>query len=104
LKAELPRILGLLGAAFMVIGLVGTIVLVATDSSCNSVTSLQGGSVAGSGFCGHAHGLLSASFIVLVVGALLLAVGALVLPTLRTRDARQAALDAAQPADPPEPD
>jgi hypothetical protein len=90
LKAELPRLFVLLGIGLMVVGLIGTIALVASDSSCNSATNLQSlsTSMAASGFCAHADGLLTVGFLTLVVGAALLITGGMVLPTLRTRDAR----------------
>jgi hypothetical protein len=77
----------------MILGALATIGFVAGDSTCNGATNLSspsGGPTTGS-FCGHAHGLLTVSFIVLVIGALLVTVGSLVLPILRDRDARQAA-------------
>ena len=92
LRAELPRILVVLGIGFMIIGLVATIALVASDSGCNAATNLSspgGGPTSGS-FCGHAHGFLTVSFLTLVAGAGLLAIGSMILPTLRQRDARRA--------------
>jgi hypothetical protein len=107
LRAELPRFLVLLGIGFMVIGLIATIALVASDSSCNAGTNLSGGGpidMSGNAFCGHAHGFEAISFLLLVAGAGMLTIGGLILPTLRTRDARQAELEASQPQDQPLPD
>lgn len=95
LRPELPRVLVLLGIGFMILGAVAIIGFVAGDSTCNAATNLSSpGGVPSTGtgsFCGHAEGLLGASFAVLVVGALLLTWGAMVMPTLRARDARRAA-------------
>lgn len=91
LREELPRILVLLGIAFMVLGVLATIGLVAGDSSCNAATNLSdAGGVPAPGFCGHVAGFEAVSFSVLVLGALLVAFGSMVLPTLRERDARRA--------------
>ncbi len=97
LHLQLPRVLSLLGLGLMIVGTIATIGFVATDSSCNSVTNpalVYGGQVAGSpstsSFCGHRHGFLTISFLTLVAGAILLLIGTMVLPTLRSRDARLA--------------
>ena len=97
LRAELPRILVLLGIAFMILGAIATIGFVAGDSSCNSGTMLNGSAPLAAGFCGHAHGLLTASFLVLVLGAVLLTFGTMIIPTLRERDARRDAVNQAEP-------
>jgi type II secretory pathway pseudopilin PulG len=46
-------------------------------------------------FCGHAHGFLTISYLILIVGAILIGIGAMILPTLRARDARMAREQAA---------
>ncbi len=76
----------------MVLGALATIGFVAGDTSCNAATTISpaGGSSA-AGFCGHEQGFLTGSFVILVVGAVLVALGSMVLPTLRERDARLAA-------------
>jgi len=89
LHDELPRILRLLGSALMALGALATIGLVAGDTSCNAATNPSAtGTVAPAGFCGHEGGFLGFSFFVLVVGAVMVVVGTMVLPTLRERDAR----------------
>src|ERR1700722_9435278 len=97
LRLLLPRILVLFGIGLFVVGIIATIAFVAGDSSCNAATNpniLNGGQVAGapaSGlFCGHAHGFLTISYLILIVGAILIGIGAMILPTLRARDARMA--------------
>jgi Sec-independent protein translocase protein TatA len=92
LRDDLPRILVLLGIAFMVLGALATIGLVAGDTSCNAATNPYAtGGVAPAGFCGHEQGFLGVSFFVLVAGAAMVVMGTMVLPTLRERDARAAA-------------
>ena len=106
LRLHLPRILMLFGIGLFVVGIIATIAFVAGDSSCNAATNpsiLNGGQVSGAqasgSFCGHAHGFLTISYLILIVGAILIGIGAMILPTLRARDARmareQAAVDAA---------
>jgi len=97
LHLQLPRILALLGIGLMVLGTIATIGFVATDSGCNSATNpsvVYGGQITGSpstsSFCGHRHGFLTISFLTLIAGAILLLIGTMVLPTLRSRDARLA--------------
>ena len=48
------------------------------------------GAPASGSFCGHAHGFLTISYLILIVGAILIGIGAMILPTLRARDARVA--------------
>jgi hypothetical protein len=109
LRLHLPRILVLFGIGLFVVGIIATIAFVAGDSSCNAATNpniLNGGQVSGApasgSFCGHAHGLLTISYLILIVGAILIGIGAMILPTLRSRDARvareRAALAAARVA------
>jgi hypothetical protein len=95
LRLQLPRILVLVGIGLMVLGVAVTIAFVAGDSGCNSVTNqsvIFGGPVrigsSGGSFCGHAGGFLAISFTTLVLGAICIGMGAMVLPTLRARDAR----------------
>jgi hypothetical protein len=106
LRLHLPRILVLFGIGLFVVGIIATIAFVAGDSSCNAATNpsiLNGGQVSGApasgSFCGHAHGFLTISYLILIIGAILIGNGAMILPTLRARDARmareQAAVDAA---------
>jgi uncharacterized membrane protein len=106
LRLHLPRILVLFGIGLFVVGIIATIAFVAGDSSCNAATNpsiLNGGQVSGApasgSFCGHAHGFLTISYLILIIGAILIGIGAMILPTLRARDARmareQAAVDAA---------
>ena len=106
LRLHLPRILVLFGIGLFVVGIIATIAFVAGDSSCNAATNpsiLNGGQVIGApasgSFCGHAHGFLTISYLILIIGAILIGIGAMILPTLRARDARmareQAAVDAA---------
>ena len=106
LRLHLPRILVLFGIGLFVVGIIATIAFVAGDSSCNAATNpsiLNGGQVSGApasgSFCGHAHGFLTISYLILMIGAILIGNGAMILPTLRARDARmareQAAVDAA---------
>jgi hypothetical protein len=97
LRLHLPRILVLFGIGLFVVGIIATIAFVAGDSSCNAATNpniLNGGQVAGTpasgSFCGHAHGFLTISYLILIVGAILIGIGAMILPTLRARDARMA--------------
>jgi uncharacterized membrane protein len=97
LRLHLPRILVLFGIGLFVVGIIATIAFVAGDSSCNAATNpniLNGGQVAGApasgSFCGHAHGFLTISYLILIVGAILIGIGAMILPTLRARDARVA--------------
>ena len=106
LRLHLPRILVLFGIGLFVVGIIATIAFVAGDSSCNAATNpsiLNGGQVSGApasgSFCVHAHGFLTISYLILIIGAILIGNGAMILPTLRARDARmareQAAVDAA---------
>jgi hypothetical protein len=102
LRLHLPRILVLVGIGLFVVGIVATIAFVASDSSCNAATNpniLNGGQVSGApasgSFCGHAHGFLTISYLILIVGAILIGIGAMILPTLRARDARMAREQAA---------
>jgi uncharacterized membrane protein len=97
LRLHLPRILVLFGIGLFVVGIIATIAFVAGDSSCNAATNpniLNGGQVTGApasgSFCGHAHGFLTISYLILIVGAILIGIGAMILPTLRARDARMA--------------
>jgi hypothetical protein len=97
LRLHLPRILVLLGIGLFVAGIIATIAFVAGDSSCNAATNpsiLNGGQVSGApasgSLCGHAHGFLTISYLILIVGAILIGIGAMILPTLRARDARMA--------------
>jgi uncharacterized membrane protein len=97
LRLQLPRILVLFGIGLFVVGIIATIAFVAGDSSCNAATNpsiLNGGQVSGApvsgSFCGHAHGFLTISYLILIVGAILIGIGAMILPTLRARDARMA--------------
>jgi hypothetical protein len=110
LRQQLPRILVLVGIGLMVLGIAVTIAFVAGDSGCNAVTNQQvifGAPVSvgssGGSFCGHAGGFLGISFSTVVLGAILIAWGAMVVPTLRARDARlareQAAIAAAVAAE-----
>ncbi len=79
-------------AGFTVLGAIATIAFVASDSSCNSATNLSSGvGVAQAGFCGHVQGFETGGFVILAAGAVLLALGSLILPVLRDRDARRAA-------------
>jgi hypothetical protein len=113
LRLHLPRILVLVGISLFLVGIIATIAFVAGDSSCNAATNpniLNGGQVAGApasgSFCGHAHGFLTISYLILIVGAILIGIGAMILPTLRARDARMArekAAVAAALAEPPAP-
>jgi hypothetical protein len=93
LKRQLPRVLVLLGLGLFVTGLIATIAFVTTDSGCNAATNLQMANSlpAGSSFCGHEHGFLTLSFLTFLAGAGLIILGGMVLPTLRSRDARIAA-------------
>ncbi|HEY1829525.1 MAG TPA: hypothetical protein VGG38_04685 [Acidimicrobiales bacterium] len=92
LRAALPQILIKLGVAFMILGLIITIGFVAGDTTCNAATNLSNPvGAAGSSFCGHADGFEALGFIILVLGAGMLVFGSMILPTLRTRDARIAA-------------
>jgi hypothetical protein len=117
LRLQLPRILVLVGIGLMVLGVAVTIAFVAGDSGCNAVTNqsvIFGGPVSigssGGSFCGHAGGFLAISFTTLVLGAICIGMGAMVLPTLRARDARLAreraavatAVAAAEAAEAPE--
>jgi hypothetical protein len=102
LRLHLPRILVLFGIGLFVVGTIATIAFVAGDSSCNAATNpsiLNGGQVSGAptsgSFCGHAHGFLTISYLILIVGAILIGIGAMILPTLRARDARVAREQAA---------
>jgi hypothetical protein len=102
LRLHLPRILVLVGIGLMVLGIAVTIGFVAGDSGCNAVTNqsvIFGGPVnvapTSGSFCGHAGGFLGISFATVVLGAMLIALGAMVLPTLRARDARLAREQAA---------
>jgi uncharacterized membrane protein len=102
LRLHLPRILVLFGIGLFVVGIIATIAFVAGDSSCNAATNpsiLNGGQVSGApasgSFCGHAHGFLTISYVILIVGAILIGIGAMILPTLRARDARMAREQAA---------
>ena len=102
LRLQLPRILVLFGIGLFVVGIIATIAFVAGDSSCNAATNpsiLNGGQVSGApvsgSFCGHAHGFLTISYLILIVGAILIGIGAMILPTLRARDARVAREQAA---------
>lgn len=102
LRLHLPRILVLFGIGLFVVGIIATIAFVAGDSSCNAATNpsiLNGGQVSGApvsgSFCGHAHGFLTISYLILIVGAILIGIGAMILPTLRARDARMAREQAA---------
>jgi len=102
LRLHLPRILVLFGIGLFVVGIIATIAFVAGDSSCNAATNpsiLNGGQVSGApasgSFCGHAHGFLTISYLILIVGAILIGIGAMILPTLRARDARVAREQAA---------
>jgi uncharacterized membrane protein len=97
LRLHLPRMLVLFGIGLFVVGIIATIAFVAGDSSCNAATNpniLNGGQVTGppasGSFCGHAHGFLTISYLILIVGAILIGIGAMILPTLRARDARTA--------------
>jgi hypothetical protein len=93
----------LLGIGFMVLGVIVTIALVAGESGCNAATTNIGsdmGSVASGSFCGHSHGFLTISFMIVVLGAVLIGLGGMVLPTLRTRDARRAGQSSPPPAPP----
>jgi uncharacterized membrane protein len=97
LRLHLPRMLVLFGIGLFVVGIIATIAFVAGDSSCNAATNpniLNGGQVTGApangSFCGHAHGFLTISYLILIVGAILIGIGAMILPTLRARDARVA--------------
>jgi uncharacterized membrane protein len=102
LRLHLPRMLVLFGIGLFVVGIIATIAFVAGDSSCNAATNpniLNGGQVTGApasgSFCGHAHGFLTISYLILIVGAILIGIGAMILPTLRARDARMAREQAA---------
>jgi hypothetical protein len=110
LRLHLPRILVLFGIGLFVVGIIATIAFVAGDSSCNAATNpdiLNGGQVSGApasgSFCGHAHGFLTISYLILIVGAILIGIGAMILPTLRARDARMAREQAAAHAESPAP-
>jgi hypothetical protein len=105
LRLHLPRILVLFGIGLFVVGIIATIAFVAGDSSCNAATNpniLNGGQVTGApasgSFCGHAHGFLTISYLILIVGAILIGIGAMILPTLRARDTRVAREQAAAAA------
>jgi hypothetical protein len=102
LRLHLPRILVLFGIGLFVVGIIATIAFVAGDSSCNAATNpniLNGGQVSGNpasgSFCGHAHGFLTISYLILIVGAILIGIGSMILPTLRARDVRMAREQAA---------
>jgi hypothetical protein len=102
LRQQLPRILVLVGIGLMVLGIAVTIAFVAGDSGCNAVTNqsvIFGAPVSvgsgGGSFCGHAGGFLAISFTTLLIGAILIVWGAMVIPTLRARDARLAREQAA---------
>jgi hypothetical protein len=102
LRQQLPRILVLVGIGLMVLGVAVTIGFVAGDSSCNAVTNqsvIFGAPVnvapTGGSFCAHEGGFLGISFATVVLGAFLIAWGAMVIPTVRARDARLAREQAA---------
>ncbi|MGP0029364.1 MAG: hypothetical protein ACLPVF_02535 [Acidimicrobiales bacterium] len=103
-RLQLPRILVLLGICLLVAGVIATVAFVATDSGCNAATNLNspGGIPTRGAFCGHEGGFLGISFVTLVVGAVLIGLGGMVLPTLRDRDARRARQKAASSTPPPE--
>jgi hypothetical protein len=95
LRLQLPRILVMVGIGLLVAGVIAIIAFVAADSGCNAVTNptiINGGQISGSStsgsFCGHEHGFLTISFLTLVLGAVLIGLGGMILPTLRARDAR----------------
>jgi hypothetical protein len=111
IRLQLPRILVVVGIGLFVVGIIATIAFVASDSGCNAITNptvLNGGQITGTpatgSFCGHEHGFLTFSFLTLVLGAILIGIGSMVLPTLRTRDARLARERAAAPPPPSEPE
>jgi hypothetical protein len=111
LRLQLPRILVLLGIGLFVIGIIATIAFVAGDSGCNAITNptvLNGGQISGTpttgSFCAHEGGFLTISFLTLVLGAVLIGLGSMVLPTLRTRDARLAREKADASSAPPKPE
>jgi hypothetical protein len=101
----LPRRMRFAGAILFVAGLLATIVLVATDTRCNAASNLttMAGDTGSSGSCGGGHTFLTASYFVLVIGALLIAVGGLILPVIRDRNARRAAAAVPPTAAPPPP-
>ena len=85
------RLLVLLGVGFMILGVIATIGFVAGDSTCNAATMQNGTAVLAptGSYCSHSQGFLTASFLILVVGAVCVFLGGLVLPTLRERNARR---------------
>jgi hypothetical protein len=100
--SELPRQLWIVGTVFFVVGLVVTIILVVTDSSCNAASNLSNmaAGTTSTATCAEQHGGESLSFLVLVVGALMIVVGTMILPVLRDRNARRAA-NSPPPSTPP---
>jgi hypothetical protein len=78
------------GAVLFVAGLVATIVLVATQSACNSATNLTAVSPGGiSGACSQHHSLLAAGYLALFVGACMITFGGMLLPTLQAKRVRE---------------
>jgi hypothetical protein len=104
LRQQRPRIILLFGIGLFVVGIIATIAFVAGDSSCNAATNFSNpsGTPTMGSFCGHEHGFLTISYLTLVLGAVLIGIGGMILPTLRARDARLArvAVDAAKAAPP----
>ena len=97
LHLQLPRILALLGIGLMVLGTICNHWLCGHRLRLQFATNpsvVYGGQITGSpstsSFCGHRHGFLTISFLTLIAGAILLLIGTMVLPTLRSRDARLA--------------
>jgi hypothetical protein len=85
----LPRHVVMAGSVLFVLGLIGTIVLVATQTTCNSATNLTApGGTSISGACGLHHSYLDLSYIALFVGAFMIAFGGMLLPTLQAKRIR----------------
>jgi hypothetical protein len=90
-KDPLPRQFVIVGAVMLVVGAIGTIVLVVTNSTCNSATDMinYGFSNSGIASCGQRHSYLTIAYLVLVMGAVLIGFGGLVLPTIQSMRARE---------------
>jgi ABC-type enterobactin transport system permease subunit len=104
---ELPtRPLLIVGIIMFAIGVALTIILVATDSSCNAASNMSSlaGISGGSASCStEPHRFLDLSFVVMVVGAALIVVGGMFVPVLQQRDARRAAANSPAPVVPSSP-
>jgi hypothetical protein len=84
-RSRRHRLLTMVGAGGVVVGIVATIVFAVQSSDCGKAVSLG----AASSTCNHPHAYVTASYLLLVAGAALVVIGGFVLPTVHLRDERR---------------